>query len=218
MLRLPLPAGVELMNASDGGAFNAQTGAVEWNLATVNPTQGGTRTAVVQVDDVLIDGAVINAEATIEDDSGRRTRATGATRVEQGVPLALSIELTPDAAQPGAMLTGSLQVTNLSANELIAVEVEVFIPDAIVNFGTNLTSGAPAVCAGDQFTSTCSARERLVWTVGTLAAGASAPLSFPPSLAASIAPGRLLTFDARAEEGSGFTTQARGSIRVLSAP
>jgi Domain of unknown function DUF11 len=218
LLRLPLPAGVELMDVSDGGALNAQTGAVEWNLATVSATQGGARTATVEVNDDLVDGDVISAEATIEDSSGRRTRATTATRVEQGVPLALTIELTPESVQPGAMIIGSLQVSNLGALELLDVSVEVFLPDAIANFGANLTSGAPASCVGDQFTATCSVRERLVWTVGSLAGGAAAPLTFPPSVAAAAARGRVLAFNARTQDGSGFTTQARGSIRVASAP
>ena len=218
ILRLPLPPGVELMDASDGGALNAQTGAVEWNLATVSPTQGGTRTATVLVNDDVIDGDVIAADATIEDSSGQRTRATTETRVEQGVPLALSLELVPESVQPGAMTIGSLQVSNLGALELLDVSVEVFLPDGIPNFGVNLTSGALASCLGDQFATTCSVRERLVWTQVSLAGGASTLLTFPPSIAANLARGRVLTFNARAEGGSGLTSQARGSIRVANAP
>jgi len=51
------------------------------------------------------------------------------------------------------------------------VAVEVFLPDELAAFGTQLTSGADATCIGDQFTTICSVRERLMFTVGTLAPG-----------------------------------------------
>ena len=213
-LRLPLPVGVEFVSASDGGALNAQTQVVEWNLATVSPTQGGRRSVVVQASDDLTDGAVIGAEATIEDSTGRRTRATAETRVEADVPLNLSLALNPDPVRPGEMVDARLTVTNTGSTELLAVEAEVFLPEALQNFGTNLTTGATATCVGDQFTTTCSARERLVFTVGTLPAGAGVTLSLPPVVAGSAAAGRLFTFNARAQETNGKTAAARASVRV----
>src|SRR5262249_26055545 len=63
----------------------------------------------------------------------------------------------------------------------------------------------------------CSARERLVWSVGTLAPGTGFTVSAPLGLATAVGPGRTVTFNARAAEDSGFTAAARASIRVEAA-
>jgi uncharacterized protein DUF11 len=213
VLRLPVPEGTEFVSASDGGVQNAD-GIVEWTVGTLNPGQTGHQDLVVQADAALHGGAVLRAAAQIEDNTGRRTRATAETRVEAVVPLSLTIDVTPDPAAPGAVLSGSLAVENLGAVQLLGVTVEVFLPDEIVAFGTNVTSGATAMCIGDQFPTTCSVRERLVWTVGTLAPTALVTLTMPPHLQANVVPGKVIPFNALAIENGGFTAAARASLRV----
>ncbi len=212
LLRLALPAGAEFVSATDGGAFIA--GGVEWMLGTLNKGDAGSREVVVQVDAALPSGAVLCAAATIDDDSGRRTRATVETRAQAGVPLPLTIEVTPDPAQPGALLSGMLTVKNTGPIALLGVQVEVFLPDEIALFATNQTSGASATCIGDGNPAACSARERLVWAVGTLASGGMAQLTMSPHFQAAVVPGRVVTFNARAAENGGVSTAARRSIRV----
>src|SRR5947207_10647064 len=79
---------------------------------------------------------------------------------------------------------------------------------------TVLTSGASATCIGDGFTTTCSPRERLLWTVGTLAAGDGKSTRLNSSHAAIAYAGCSVKINARAAENSGFTVSARGSLRV----
>ncbi len=214
VLQMPLPVGVVFLEASDDGVFDEQRGVVSWDLGTLGAGQGGSREVVVQARDDLFNGAVIRAEAQVDDDARRRTRATTETRVEMGVPLQLGIDLTPDIVVPGGLINGTLVVMNAGSIPLLGVQVEVAIPDTIANFPVSQTSGASATCIGDGSTSTCSARERLVWTGGTLAPGAALVLGMPPRIGASIAPGVVSTFNARARENTGFTAEARGSVRV----
>jgi len=212
VLRLALPAAAEFVSASDAGVLN--NGVVEWTVGTLNPGQTGSRTVVVQPDLALGNGAVLQAAAQIEDSGGQRTRATVETRVQANAPLQLTMELNPDPAQPGELVSGLLTVTNAGAVQLLAVEAQVFLPDEIVAFLANQTSGASASCVGDGNAAFCSPRERLVWTVGTLAPGAMVTLTMPPRVAASVGPGRVVTFNGRASENTGFTAAARASLRV----
>jgi hypothetical protein len=80
-----------------------------------------------------------------------------------------------------------------------------------------VTSGATATCVGDNFVTTCSARERLVWTIGTIGAGAGVVLAMPPAIADMVAVGRVVSFNARVESGNGFLATAGASVRVETA-
>jgi hypothetical protein len=113
--------------------------------------------------------------------------------------------------QPGGLVTGQLTVTNTGAVQLLGVAVEVFLPDEIAAFAPNQTSGASATCTNNGY---CLPRQRLIWTVGTLARGAGVTLTMPPHIQANVAPGTVVTFNALASEGSGFTAAARASVRV----
>ena len=214
VMTLPLPAEVELVRASDGGIVNGD-GDVEWTLGTVATSQGGSRQIVVRVRDDIAEGTIIVAAARVEDSGGGITHANTATRVERGVPLDMRIELNPDPVRPGELVDARLTVTNRGATELLGVEAEVFMPDSVEGFGTNTVTGAPASCFGDQFTTACNARERLVFTaIPALPAGSGVTLSLPPDVASSIAAGRLFTFNARVRETNGTTAAARASLRV----
>ena len=115
---------------------------------------------------------------------------------------------------PGGTLSGTLTVTNTGNVQLLGVQVQVFLPDETMNFFTNLTSGAPATCIGDGNTLICSAREQLVWTVGTLASHAMAVLTMPPPVKNAVVPGRVITFNASASENKGLADAARAAVRV----
>jgi hypothetical protein len=212
-LVMSLPSGVEALSASDGGVVDGNV--VEWALGTLIPGQTGRREVVVVVDDSFGEGEVVHAEAHIEDADGRRTRATAQTRAEAGVPLQLAIELNPDPAQPGEMIAGRVTVTNTGVVPLLGVTAQVFIPDHIETFGTSRVGGASAACFGDT-SGLCSARERLVFTIGTLAPGGGVTVTAPFGVADATGTGQVLTFNARAGEDSGFRAGARGSARLES--
>jgi len=122
--------------------------------------------------------------------------------------------MTPNPVRPATMLTGTLTVMNTGAAQLLGVTAEVFIPDEIVQFNANLTSGATVSCSGDAYPALCAARERVVYTVGMLGPGAMALLTLPPPVANTVTPGRVVSFNARAADGSGFTANARASVGV----
>jgi hypothetical protein len=213
-LRLRLPGGVDFVSASDGGTLSA--GVVQWTLGTLSPGQTGSRELVVQVGSALDEGTLLSASAEISDAAAHPTFALADTRVRTAQPLQLSVELNPDPVHPNATVTGTLTVMNTGAVQLLGVQVEVFLPDENANFLTNQTSGASATCVGDGNTLVCSARERLVWTVGTLASHAMTILTMPVPIRNTTVPGRVITFNASASETSGFTAAARASVRVTS--
>ena len=90
-------------------------GVVTWTLGTVIGASNGKRTLTVDVDPLLDDGAILRAIARIDDNAGSRAEASADTRVDADSPLTLTLSLAPDAAAPGAAITGTLVVGNIGA-------------------------------------------------------------------------------------------------------
>jgi uncharacterized repeat protein (TIGR01451 family) len=215
VLRMPVPAGAAFVSAGDGGTLGVD-GVVEWDLGTLAPGETGTRDCVVDFDGGLADGAVIEAAAQL-DSEGERTHAGADTRIEAGVVLALTMELGPDPALPGETLSGVLRVTNAGLVPANEVEVEVLLPPETGDFPLVGVSGATKSCAGTFTTTTCSASERLIFEVGTLAPGAGATLNMPARIAGATAAGTVVTFEARARAAGDENVALRQSLRVQTA-
>ena len=216
-LRLQLPVGATFVSASDGGAIDETSvldGVVAWDLGALDPGATRTRECIVQLDGGLAPGAILEATALVENSVGARTSATAATRIEDGVPLLLAIELGPDPAAPDETITGVLTATNTGAVPLDGVEVEVLLPQQTANFYLIGTSGGTSQCRGPLTADTCSAGERLVWTVGTLAAGAGVTLTMPPLVKPATLGGSVMTFEVRARATGGANTAVRASARI----
>jgi uncharacterized repeat protein (TIGR01451 family) len=220
-LRLQLPAGASFVSASDGGAIDETAimdGVVVWEVGPLDPGATRTRDCIAQLDAGLSPGSILEARAQAEASVGGRTLASAATRVEEGVPLLLSIELGPDPVAPDKTITGVLTATNTGDVPLDGVEVEVMLPQQTANFYLIGTSGSTSQCRGPLTADTCSAGERLVWTVGTLAAGEGITLTMPPVVKAATADGSVMTYEARGRASGGVNTAARASVRIESPP
>jgi len=214
-LSVPLPEGTALSAALDGGVLVGDS--VEWSLGALTPGATGTRRLWLLASPSLVDGSVIGLTARIDDSSGQRTRASDDTRIQTAVPLALAAELHPDPAKADETVVGVLTATNVGDAALAGVEVEVILPQEHGEFPLVETSGATAACLGTYTATTCAAGERLVWTVGDLAAGAGVTLSMPAKLAAGLTPGTIATFAARGRAAGGLNVAANESVRVESA-
>jgi len=214
VLSILLPLGTTFVAASDGGAIDVN-GFISWDVGTLAPGDVGTRTLTVDVDGALADGAIVSATVQMDDSSGRRTHAQSDTRIETDVPLTLTLELDPDEAAVGEAIVGTLVVTNTGLVTLAGVEVEVMLPEEEANFALTGVTGATAVCAGTFVFGTCSAGERVVYTVGDLAAGADATLTFPPGILAGTPAGTQVVFEARARATGGANVALRDTVRVV---
>jgi len=220
-LRLQLPAGASFVSASDGGAFDEAAiidGVVAWDLGALDPGATRTRECVAQLDAGSVPGSILEARAHAAASTGTPTLGAAATRIEEGVPLLLTIDLGPDPAAPDKTITGVLTATNTGTAPLDGVEVEVMLPQQTANFYLIGASGGTAQCRGPLTADTCSAGERLVWTVGTLAAGNGITLTMPPVVKAATTDGSVMTFEARGRASGGVNTAARASVRIESPP
>ncbi|MBW2446558.1 MAG: DUF11 domain-containing protein [Deltaproteobacteria bacterium] len=202
-LRLPLPPGTSFVSASDGGALSGDT--VEWALGPVIPGQGETREAVLATDFGLLDGTLLRTMAQVADDAfpAASARAAALTAIQDDPQLRLGIAVTPDPVRPSETLAVELTATNAGSIPLVDVVLETRVPEGIGNFSQFSNSGGGVCTLSGNLNTTCSSRERIVWNLGTLAAGERVTVSLPPVVGGSIPDGRLIGWRATLEEGGG---------------
>ena len=164
-LRMPVPAGTNFASATGGGAETG--GVVTWALDTVAPGAGGQVRLTVDVSGSLPDGRLL--EARPELDAGLTSesvaRCTAVTPVYGDSPLHVAYAVGQSATGLGddlictvlATNTGPLDLTNVTAQVLLPVEIASFQP-----------TGSDLYCAG-----VCSPGESALWTIGTLEPGES---------------------------------------------
>ena len=141
LLSLPVPVGTTFFSASDGGTLVG--GTVQWDVGSLNPGDSGQRTMIVDVDNVAVDGQVLNANAVITDASipANVSRASAVSQVQNAVPLTLSISLNPNPVRPGEVLNTELTVTNPTAVNRSGVVLEVRTPENIFSIDEDLIIG-----------------------------------------------------------------------------
>jgi uncharacterized repeat protein (TIGR01451 family) len=195
LLRLPLPAGTVFVGASDGGALNGSN--VEWALGTLQPGQSGTRSVTLETSALLVDGALLLANAELSDLSAQVAQARAVTEVDAVEPLALALSVNPDPAAVGEQLEIELTVSNRSASPLATVTLVLRWPQQTAPLFMAQATGAPSGCTQVVFNSTCTPSEFTLWTVGTLEPGQSATFSVSANVAAA-PDGALIDFAASA--------------------
>ena len=103
------------------------------------------------------------------------------------------------------VLTGlavQLTATNTGLVPLLGVTVEMILPEGLATFFASLSDDG--VCPNSVFNANlCEPRERLVWQLGTVAAGKGVTVTTQPLLADTLPSGTVLTFDARAGDSTG---------------
>jgi len=213
VLRMPVPAGTQLVSASDGGVLNGSV--VEWSLGTLSPGQSGERALVVQVENEVLDGTLIPAQAQIEDDAPfDRVRASTQTQVQSAVPLQLTLAVNPNPVRSNETLLVTMEVTNTGPVDLLGVQVELLMPVGISSTSVGVTGGATCPNIVDSALS-CAPLERVTWALGTLKAGTGMPLALPPTVVATVQ-GSVINFTALASDDGGHQRQAERAVRVRS--
>jgi len=219
-LRVVLPPGTALDDASDGGQLVGD--AVEWSLGTLPPGEHGQVQLHLLTSPTLAPGSLLRlrgAQLRGTDSSGRReARAAVDTRIEDAAPLQLALELAPDPVRPGESLRIRLSATNRGDVALEDVLLEGRIPTEMTAVFLTQTLGAARCASGS--TSNCSSSQRIFWDLGTLAPGATATVAYWSPVVSNIsAPddGDIISVIARATAAGGQQASDSASAGVNAA-
>jgi hypothetical protein len=207
IMRFRLPAGTSFVSASDGGSF--ANGAVTWDAGVLNPGDGGTREAVVQVNAAT--ASVLQASAEIYDtaDPIEQAGAEALTVVRTGPPITVDIDANPDPARPSELMNLLAIVTNHDAVAR-ALTLRVRYPDGMTSISTGEVFGISCT------PSFCDPQDIISWNLGSIAAGASTVVEFPAIVAAAAVDGQLLNFYATLNDTVGGNASGFASARVNS--
>jgi len=181
VLQLQLPENVVFEEATGGGVES--NGVVTWQLESLNGGEGGERAATVTVGPNLIPGETLRARASLDPGvTGRRGAQASYVTTVGTSPLQLQVSATDPSPLPGGEVTYTIEATNNSGLALTNTVVRVVLPEFIQTFDEDVIGDPRAQCNTLGFSSQCSAREIIVWTVGEIPSGSTETLSFDPRL------------------------------------
>ncbi len=216
-LEFTLPANASLVATTGGGTLSGDV--LSWNLGTLPASAVGEQTLWVQVDAGAADGDLVRSEAEIGGISGAlptAREATGTAYVAPSTPLALALDVTPLPALPGQQVQVALSVTNPGASNVLGAVVRMRYPDGMQSIAESLIAGpldAAASCA-ENGASTCSTRETIQWSLGTLAPGQTVQMSLPSVVWTGTAPGTLINWSALVTEDGGSLRRATETLAI----
>ncbi|OGS97888.1 MAG: hypothetical protein A3H99_12650 [Gallionellales bacterium RIFCSPLOWO2_02_FULL_59_110] len=193
-----LPAGTTFVSASSGPAADSTTtpsvganGTVTWNFATIAAGASGSASVTVNVPDDLTGTAAINNTGSLSSTQTSVVTATATTSViGGGVAGTPSLSVTKSANKTmllaGESVTYTISVVNVGTGSASSVVVSDDFPEqAYFSYGSCTTATGSCNQVGGVLT----------WNVGTLAAGASATLTFTMSVAATGVPAGVTMLD-----------------------
>ena len=214
VLELPLPPQTTFMSASNGGAL--ADGVVTWTIGDIAAGATGVRELQLLVDDAAPQGTVLPARALLRS-SGGEARASALATVRDDLPLAITINASPDPVAAGESMATLVTVSNRSPVSLFGVTAALRVPAEVAVWATNISSPGSTCNAGATFG--CDPLERQVWTIGELKPGQGVTLSVPPVIPtgqSAPAAGSLISFEADAEANDGTQVFARRTVPLAS--
>lgn len=165
VLRVPVPAGMSVLRASEGGTV--ANGEVRWNLGIIGGGESGQKTLTLQVDSEQAAGDHIVIGAEVADSQGTAgARARSVAAVQTIRPLAVTMRAAPDPVRPGEVINYVLTALNQGDTDIAGVELRAIIPAYAQGFDDDNISG---VCPGGF----CTEAETAVFTFGLIPAGQS---------------------------------------------
>jgi len=185
----PLPAGTTFVSASATPAATSVTppsvgsnGTVTWNFSSLAAGASGSTSVVVNVPDNLSGASSIVNTASLSSTETAAVNASASTQVVGGTgspSLSLSKAASKTSLLAGDSVTYTLTVVNTGTAAASSVSVSDVLP-ATIYFTYGSCTTATGSCSQSGGT--------LSWTVGTLAAGASASLTFTMNVGATGVP------------------------------
>jgi hypothetical protein len=213
VLETTLPAGVEYVDASNGGIFADNK--VVWILGSIAAGQSGKRTLTVKVIDTLVAGSTLKLDSIFKEvgaDPEVVSRSDIVTRVEEARPLELAITATPAAIGPGTAMSVSLTVNNTADFERSAIWIALHFPTEWDRLDSSLISDDGFCVIRSSY---CEQDGELIWwNIGSLPANDSKVVTLQPTVFDTIAKGMLLELNAKTFDSSGTTTREHKVIAI----
>jgi uncharacterized repeat protein (TIGR01451 family) len=203
-LQLPIPDGLAFDTATGGGTLNGNV--IEWDLGNLPGNTTGARRVTFDVDAgigngslLVLDGVEISGTDPITTNP-LRSRATRTARSGALRTLALAVEMNPDTVGAGELLRSEVTVSNNGLGTLTNLSLFAWVPDEVRDGlslpVTYLTQGGQCNTLGAS--NTCSVGERAVWSIGTLAPGASLTVAMPALTRPALVEGEMIQLDVMA--------------------
>jgi len=194
-LRAYLPAGVTVSSISDSGTEGA-TGEVTWTIGAVNSGVTVHREVSVTVNSSVNTGEILKLDTQLIYDGGLESdnRSEFAVTVAQSGSIAdsvlLNISATPDPVASNGVVGYSIIVTNNYGLPVDDVNVLFRVPDELsFSSPADVDPNPVATICGNN---ACIGAEEAIWSLGTLASGASQVITINATVAAAIDDGNLI--------------------------
>jgi hypothetical protein len=174
-LEFTLPDEVAFVSASGGGVRSGSI--VSWWVGTLDPGEFGVRQVTVSVSGSAPDAGILETRVRIMDTASppNESRAGAATRVRSSSPVSLQVVLPEAPVEQGQTLPVLLRITNQTAFTLFQVGVEALVPEGVASIGAGQTDGV--TCSGGiSNNGLCDPNERILWTIASIAPGATVEL------------------------------------------
>ncbi len=179
VLTAPVPGNATFVSATAGGTEAA--GIVTWNLGALNAGASGSAQMVVRVTNPLANGTFISLAGVAIDsaETAPVMPATITTTVTSAPILGLTRADSPDPVSAGANLTYTLTFSNTGSADATGV----ILTDTVPANTTFVSATLGGTLSGSTMT----------WSLGNLAAGASASAQLVVRVASPLANGTLIT-------------------------
>lgn len=166
-----LDANTTFVSASGGGVYDANAHTVSWTIGSVTPAASGSVTLTVSVVSPLDNGTVLTNTVTIDSNENAPVTDTETTTVVSAPELSIVKTVNQTAANPGNTITYTVTVANSAAATAAAENVTI---------SDTLPAG---------FTLASNSLPHFEASVGDLAPGASATVSFDVVIGTDVAAG-----------------------------
>ena len=201
ILNAPLPAGTTFVSATAGGVLDSH-GVVTWNIKDrLLAGAVDIRRFTVTVNNTATSGDVIHAGAEIisATSGAPLVEAETVTGVATAAPVRLVTSMIPSTTVTRG-LDYSITVTNTTSSQVTGVVIQDLFPQytTVANAGI----GQSGVCLGG----TCTAGERISWTVGNLAAQSSQVVTYQALYAINLTNGTALRNHATVSYDVGYAS------------
>jgi uncharacterized repeat protein (TIGR01451 family) len=183
VLQASLAPGLTVASIGQGGT-QASPGVVTWNIGGLGVGAALHRTVDITVDSNVPAGAILTTRATLTYDGGLAVDAAAeyAIRVASAAPfLSLVVAATTSPVVPGGRILYTATISNLSSRSVDGISLLLRVPVGLqMNYSND--AAPDSNCAGSV---TCSAGLEALWSLGTLAAGDSRPVTLNPQVLAN---------------------------------
>lgn len=220
-LSLSLPSGTTFVSATGNGTMSDNV--VSWNLATLAVGAVAQQQVKVTVNDSLNNGVQLPVFASITGthDFETTTRQASSYTAIGSTPLDIQLQINPVSARPSENVNLEITVTNPTASNITGATVEMVQPIGMSNLIESSIIGPftpDTSCNSAGAITTCQPGEPIIWTLGTVPAGQTVIMSLPATAVAASNNGRTIPFAAVLNDDSGFTSIARETLIIDSAP